>query len=171
MSGSNVQITWKTATETNNDFFTVEKSNGTDFKEVAKLEGKGNSAIENTYSVIDDTPFSGTSYYRLKQTDLDGQSTYSKAVAVKNEPSQGELVLFPNPNGGTFKLQVISPAEKVELVVFNQHGTVSLSKVYSNQQSGAILQMDLAKELLPGVYYLQISCGRGDLSIQKIVIS
>lgn len=82
-NGDEITINWTTWTETNNDYFTVERSeNGTDFEVVDVVEGAGNSNQPISYEVKDPMPFSGTSYYRLKDTDFAGKSTYSSVIAV-----------------------------------------------------------------------------------------
>ncbi len=78
-----IELKWTTWTETNNDFFTVERSNnGTDFEIVDVIEGAGNSNQSITYNAIDNLPYGGTSYYRLKNTDFTGKSEYSEIIAV-----------------------------------------------------------------------------------------
>lgn len=78
-----IEIKWSTYTETNNDFFTVERSNnGQDFEVVDVIEGAGNSNQPLSYSVIDQLPYGGTSYYRLKNTDFSEKSEYSDIIAV-----------------------------------------------------------------------------------------
>ena len=69
-----VDLTWSTASEINNDYFTIERSqNGVYFQEFDIVEGAGNSTHKINYSLIDRDPFDGISYYRLKQTDYDGK--------------------------------------------------------------------------------------------------
>lgn len=81
--GQHVNLTWSTATEINNDYFTIEKSaNGVDFELLNTTPGKGTCAVRSNYFTVDQNPFAGTSYYRLKQTDLDGNEEYLKTVAV-----------------------------------------------------------------------------------------
>ena len=81
--GGSINLKWTTWTETNNDFFTVERSNnGTDFEVVDVIEGAGNSNQSITYNAIDNLPYGGTSYYRLKNTDFSGKSEYSDIIAV-----------------------------------------------------------------------------------------
>ena len=78
-----IEIRWSTFTETNNDFFTVERSNnGTDFEIVDVVEGAGNSNQPLSYTVTDELPYGGTSYYRLKNTDFNGKSEYSEVIVV-----------------------------------------------------------------------------------------
>ncbi len=96
-----VEISWITATEINNDFFTVEKSNsGFDFYSLTKIAGAGNSTQQLKYSVTDISPFQGVNYYRLKQTDYDGKFDYSKIISINVESSSSENSIYPNPNEG-----------------------------------------------------------------------
>jgi subtilisin-like proprotein convertase family protein len=76
---------WVTSSEINNDFFTVEKSsNVVDFEPVATIKAAGNSTSNKSYYLIDEYPLFGISYYRLKQTDNNGNYAYYNIVAVKN---------------------------------------------------------------------------------------
>jgi hypothetical protein len=90
----NVSLMWSTASETNNDFFTLERSSdGQNWEDIAIVEGAGISTSLLTYSYIDDQPYSGISYYRLKQTDYDGSNTSSSVITVScNNESTFELL-------------------------------------------------------------------------------
>lgn len=93
-----VLCTWATATETNNDFFTVERSgDGAIFSDIGEVDGAGQSQVTLTYAFSDDAPLDGLSYYRLRQTDFDGTEAWSQAVAVWRGVPASELVVFPNP--------------------------------------------------------------------------
>jgi len=83
-----VDLTWRTANEINNDYFTLERSqDGLSFEELAEIDGAGNSNIELSYSYQDKNPYYGVSYYRLKQTDFDGSVSYSSVERVEFETS------------------------------------------------------------------------------------
>ena len=80
---SNVIIEWSTATETNNDYFEIERSTDAEnFEVVKKLPGAGNSNEVRSYAIVDKANFTGTVYYRLKQTDFDGKTTTSFVIPV-----------------------------------------------------------------------------------------
>lgn len=92
-----IMIRWSTASETNNDYFTVQRSiHGTDWSDVGTEKGAGNSSMILNYVLVDESPNNGINYYRLKQTDYDGKYSYSDIVAItfKNNPG---IALFPNP--------------------------------------------------------------------------
>ena len=78
------QISWSTASEINNDYFSLEKSiDAKNFELVEQVDGAGNSNSLITYSSTDNSPYK-TTYYRLKQTDFDGSFEYSKIISVKS---------------------------------------------------------------------------------------
>ncbi|MGL4599856.1 MAG: T9SS type A sorting domain-containing protein [Bacteroidia bacterium] len=78
-----VNLSWETASELNNHFFTIERSSdGLVFEEIERILGAGNSTQNNFYQYTDSSPFAHTSYYRLKQTDFNGEYSYSRTIAV-----------------------------------------------------------------------------------------
>src|SRR5690606_31014516 len=94
--------TWETASELNNDYFTLERA-GEDMKfdVVAQQPGAGTTSMVHTYTAIDPHLFGGRSYYRLKQTDYDGAYVYSYIPSILIKETDRELALFPNPNDGS----------------------------------------------------------------------
>lgn len=94
-----IEINWITATEINNDYFTLEKSNdGVDFVALALIAGAGNTTNNHYYSNLDYEPLDGISYYRLKQTDFDGNYTYSYIKAIYYSKTESiSTIIYPNP--------------------------------------------------------------------------
>lgn len=94
-----VDLGWVTATEINNDYFTVERSQDLiHYETVTIQDGAGNSNQILAYTDVDLQPYDGTSYYRLKQTDFDGSFSYSAPVSVNLEHALAfDLAVFPNP--------------------------------------------------------------------------
>lgn len=83
---SQVELSWQTASETNNDYFSVLRSaTGLDYQELGYISGTGNSIRCQSYSFTDEKPLAGINYYRICQTDYDGMKSYSKTVAVEVE--------------------------------------------------------------------------------------
>ncbi len=92
-----VNLEWATLSETNNDYFTIERSvNGFEFSEVNRISGAGNSNEPIHYSYTDNQAPPGVLYYRLKQTDFDGNFSYSRLLSVSTE-SPPEIHVFPVP--------------------------------------------------------------------------
>ncbi|MEO8066342.1 MAG: hypothetical protein ABI599_01490 [Flavobacteriales bacterium] len=96
-----VALSWATASERNNDHFTLERSrDGVDFTQLMTVQGAGNSQSLISYGANDAEPLDGLSYYQLEQTDYDGSSTVSEAVAVEFPGSTTVgITVFPNPAG------------------------------------------------------------------------
>lgn len=84
-AGGNL-LKWTTASETNNDYFTIERAaDGINFSAVANIDGKGTCTTISDYSFFDNKCNTGLNYYRLRQTDFDGTCTWSKVVTVEQE--------------------------------------------------------------------------------------
>lgn len=117
-----VRVEWTTIEETGNAFFSVERStNGLDFESIALLDGAGNSQAIRDYEYVDNSPLNGQSYYRLRQTDFNGESTTTGAVRVyvEKEPTTSIVSLYPNPANEGDDLHVSYSIEKDQVMQFN----------------------------------------------------
>lgn len=93
-----MRINWTTEMEINNKEFTVQRSsNNLVWQDIATVEGAGNSNKPITYSIIDRHPISGTSYYRLKQSDFNGETHFSEIRSTTSNSLANTLSIFPNP--------------------------------------------------------------------------
>lgn len=91
------QLTWQTASETDNKGFDVERSSDTrTFEKIGFVVGNGTTTKTQSYSFDDNNPNRGVSYYRLKQWDENGRFEYSKTIAVTQKGST-KLNAYPNP--------------------------------------------------------------------------
>ncbi len=93
-----VKLDWQTSSETNNDYFTVERSqSGLSWEDVAVIKGADQSSSLLNYTFTDHAPYKGLSYYRLKQTDFDGRYSYSHIVSININSPIYNIRVFPNP--------------------------------------------------------------------------
>ncbi|MFH0893231.1 MAG: T9SS type A sorting domain-containing protein [Bacteroidota bacterium] len=152
-NNTQVDLTWATASETNNDYFVVEKSsNGVNFQAVCQVQGAGNSNSFLEYSAIDKNPFNGTSYYRLKQVDFDGKTHYSNIVSVNFNNGNTALEVFPNP--ATEQISIYFPGDEVK--TFTLYDAAGKAIITSNPIVEENYSMDIS--FLPkGIYYLRMS--------------
>jgi len=164
LEGNKVMLSWSTASEKNNDYFTVERSsNGLTFVEIAEVPGTGNSSTQNDYETIDGEPQQGVSYYRLKQTDHDGKFEYFDMVAINYEVSSGGsciLKVYPNPCIGrcTVSLANCKNNENADIVVevFDVAGNKVYSKIPNRESNGSFeFSLDANNNLSPGVYIVR----------------
>lgn len=95
-------IEWVTSSEINNEYFTLLRSgDGLSFEEIVRVAGSGNSSSERHYEYVDQQPLHGVNYYQLKQTDYDGQSTFSDVIAIKVRAKDFSILsVRPNPSFG-----------------------------------------------------------------------
>jgi fibronectin-binding autotransporter adhesin len=152
-----VDLSWTTATETNNNFFTIEKSNdGKTFECINTVKGAGNSTARLDYFSVDTNPYFGISYYRLKQTDFNGKYSYSKLVAVELIGKNNfDFNVYPNPNNGeSINLSFREKkGEKILVVVYDAYGKKIYSKIIVVESDGNnVYAIDEFKKLAPGIY-------------------
>ncbi len=99
-NGEEIEIVWTTNSEVNNDYFTVEYSvDGVSFKTLETVAGSGTTSEINEYAIsVNASNFSGLVYFRLKQTDYNGEYSYSDVIALQVESANAtDLVIYPNP--------------------------------------------------------------------------
>ena len=103
--GGNI-LHWSTASEDNNDYFTIEKTkDGIDWRTIVTIEGAGNSTNQLHYSFVDEDVESIINYYRLKQTDYDGKFKYSDIISIDNANKLKEIVKITNILGQEVELE------------------------------------------------------------------
>ncbi|MGW8122561.1 hypothetical protein ACV07N_07855 [Roseivirga echinicomitans] len=132
INNESVQLKWTTANEAGNAYYTVERSaNGEDFAAIGALDGAGDSEELLNYIYNDSDPLNGTSYYRLKQTDFNGEFEYSEVKRVSLTKDQfesaNEYSVFPNPvvSGDKFKLAYkVTENQSIELQIVTASGVL-----------------------------------------------
>jgi hypothetical protein len=146
-----ILLNWTTATELNNDYFEVERAgNGEDFVFVGTLPGAGTSMGTLHYAMADMDPLEGINYYRLKQVDLDGRSTFSNVIPVMFHARNEALGLVPNPGSETVDVVLPRSIQNADLAMFDATGREVLRKPSIGQRAS----LDVAR-LPSGLYTVQ----------------
>ncbi len=168
---SKVKLEWQTASEFNNDYFSIERShNAIDFKEIAFVDGAGTSVNSLNYSFEDVNPLKGISYYRLKQTDFDQNFKYYHILPFTYKIKDMHFDIYPNPLQGE-ELNVLFLNAKDVLVeirdmtgkqVFN-HSSLSNQDRFENT-------LKIQAKLIPGIYYVILSSDNNTQTKKLIVI-
>jgi hypothetical protein len=150
--GSEVHLAWTTLSEINNSYFTVERStDGTNFEKVTDKPGAGNSNLMRKYDAVDQNPYTGVSYYRLKQTDFNGDFSYSDMVSVnfKGEYGSGLNVIYADRTNGTLHIRCSNAANSEIIVeIFDAGGRLvhSSTEAQAHQNwNGVISVSDLSR--------------------------
>lgn len=170
---SAAKITWKTASEKNNDFFTVERSkDSTSYEEIQKVAGAGNSNNPRNYEVIDAHPFPGTSYYRITQTDYDGQKEIFPPKSFNNTKTFSgikNMVASPNPFETDLEFRFESDITGIiPMIITMTNGQLIYNGNLSVKQGKNIIALPLADQLKAGSYVVTIGEGTSKVSTKII---
>lgn len=158
-----VHFEWTTASETSNSFFTVERTtDGQVFTGIEVVPGSGSTSAYSTYSAVDESPVNGTSYYRLKQTDLDGSSSWSSLVAVNMQEEGIVAWIDPNSSNNLIEVYISDDAMPVTIEVMDVTGRTVLMR--TAQPGTTLVQVDTHP--LPNGVYL-VRAGNGIRSVSK----
>lgn len=174
LNNNEVTLNWSTATERENDYFTVERSSdGSTFETIGKVDGAGNSQSLLKYSLLDSDPMHGVSYYRLKQTDFNGASETFLPVAVKYIIPVEKLVIekvWPNPFTSTFTVNFsMNTASDVEIALTNLHGAQVFADNIPTQEGDNTYFYYPNDDLIPGIYFLNIMQDGEILASKKLI--
>ena len=159
-----VKLTWATASELNNDFFTVEhSSDGIHFEEILRQRGAGNSSFTLYYTDEDLKPLNGYNFYRLKQTDYDGHFTYSDVETVKyklkseDEPDLKILSVIPNPFSEKFYLNFSTKSViNVDIMLINSSGQVVTQDKIQTTEGYNTYEFTDNYNLNKGIYFINL---------------
>ncbi|MBL7852106.1 MAG: T9SS type A sorting domain-containing protein [Cyclobacteriaceae bacterium] len=172
--GSHVYVQWITESEVNNDYFDIERSpDGQSFVSFARVAGQGTKVAPTQYGYIDEKPFGGKSYYRLKQTDYDGSSTYSKVVLVEMNPARkASISVQPNPvSGDQFSVMAYGLAsdQVVGIRMTDLLGRTVFLREYTTNNS-LVHEMQVPRNDLPaGVYVITLWHKEGQVATRLVV--
>lgn len=153
-----VDLHWATASELNNDFFTLERATDlSSFAPIGRVEGAGTSTEWRDYFFQDNNPAPGRNYYRIKQTDYDGKFTYSPVRSV-NFPKEDQLQLFPSPALDKMQVRLKEvPAEPVRWEVFDAAGRLAKTGEWTSETTD--FELDV-RDLPSGTCLLRLTIGR-----------
>lgn len=165
-----VSITWKTASETNNDYFTIERSlDAVNFEPILISDGAGNSNLLIHYEEIDYSPINGISYYRLKQTDYDGNTSYSKKVSVSSSIFKSVLI-FPNPTDENFSIQINGSEDEIFIITISDLiGKEILSESFAASSDSHIELIETINKLVAGTYMVTAT-SKSSFFSQKLIV-
>ena len=131
-----IRLNLKTLSERDNDYFTVQKSlDGVNWVDLDHIKGAGTTSVPHTYSYTDSTNYDGIAYYRLRQTDFDGEYEYHDPKSIQHSGC-GYAGPYPNPTNGLVYLAAIKA--DVPLYVYAVTGQNLTSKVEINYEEKSI---------------------------------
>lgn len=160
-----VKLDWQTASETNNDYFAIEKTvDGEKFELLSKVKGSGNSQSEKKYSYTDNLTDKPTMYYRLKQTDFDGSFNYSPIITVNCNSNLQQIFIIPNPAKNEITVSNLKPGS--EIIILNALGEVMME--FKNTID-PVMTMDVS-HLKEGVYYIRSTFSHVSENVKFMIV-
>ena len=164
--GDAVQFEWATATETNNEYFTIERStDAVNYEEVARIQGAGTTSQRSDYSFMADNSNSGMTYYRLRQTDIDGKYEIFAPIAIQcqNEKAATEISIYPVPANDQVNIfSSNSPMTRIEIY------SIMGAKVAEEQAEGNQTTLHIGN-LARGVYAVKVFTEDGQVSNARLI--
>jgi WD40 repeat protein len=147
---------WQTASEQQSSHFVVERSpDGRNFASIGRVAAAGNSAAVLSYTFTDALPLLRTAYYRLKQVDADGRSSYSRVVVVVRAAGSNTFVTYPNPVSEVITLSLIAGRQlTTTLNVFELSGRKLFSRTVQLQKGANTVSLPVG-HLPTGTYFVQ----------------
>ena len=164
VKGNTVNLSWTTATETNNRGFEIERSTDkAEWNKIGFVGGRGTTTAPQQYSYTDNLPGASlvTYYYRLKQVDFNGAYKYSSTVEASFGPSDFSLSQnYPNPFNPTTSIGYQLPVNSfVSLKVYDVLGNEVASLVNEQKTAGEYNAVFNASSLGSGVYFYVLKAG------------
>lgn len=162
-----VIISWSTATELNNEFFTVEKSvDGVNFIQAGTVNGAGTSELMRNYSFTDKKPTAGICYYRLAQTNFTGEMKVYPAVPFEFVVKES-FEVSPNPTAShAINIRILGPEEAL-IVIHNERGLAVFTQHYSPRDLSA--SQEISFEVPAGEYYVNLVTTNSS-EIKKVLV-
>ncbi|MCZ8216849.1 MAG: hypothetical protein O9262_11450, partial [Cyclobacteriaceae bacterium] len=158
--GNSIQLSWETASELNNDYFTVERLQDDDtFAAITKVKGKGTTNVLSTYQALDNTPVVGKNYYVLKQTDFGGATAYSKVIMVEFESVISDFLVYPNPLKDEIlhiEISGLKSKQAIPLRIMSTVGTLVKEQLLVADETGTVKSTLRAGTLKTGIYMVLV---------------
>ncbi|HLI93092.1 MAG TPA: T9SS type A sorting domain-containing protein, partial [Puia sp.] len=145
------KLDWETAAETNSNYFTILRSrDATQWNDVLVVPAHGNSNAPSYYQAYDNDPYPGVSYYRLAQTDDNGNVNYSEVCVVNVAGETKGVAVYPNP-ADDHVVVVPSTSGSLTVQIVDARG-MAIGQPIQSTGSNVVVSV---RGLAPGVYFLR----------------
>ncbi len=166
IGGNTVKLNWATLQEINCDRYEVERSfDGRTFTKTGTVKGHGFTSLDMYYTMNDDVASVAGSivYYRLRQVDIDGKSSFSKVISVRLKKTS-DFTVSPNPFNSYVNINIDwKNNESTVVKVYTMTGTEVFSKNIKLNKGTNYIQLNELSSLTPGNYILQFNSSEGKI--------
>ena len=168
------RLSWTTSFEKQNDRFEIERSNNAiDFEKIGSVVGASTSDIQQQYAFYDNSPMNGINFYRLKQVDINGKSTFSRIISVDfDQYEENFFTIYPNPAKNQFSLILNNwSAPKINLKMVSMTGDIVFQTSLTDRNlKGANYTINRTSSMGDGIYLIYLTDGEGEVRIAKILL-
>lgn len=167
-NNNQVDLSWSTATELDNEYFDIERSkDGKSWEVIDQVEGAGTTTEQQNYLAVDRNPLNGTSFYRLKQVDFSGDFEYSDIVSVNRKAQiEGTVNVYPNPAIEWIEVKLSETASFKEIFLTDATGRVIAQQKVST--TNTVNRFDLTG-LDAGMYFIHANSEESSLT-EKVIV-
>jgi hypothetical protein len=165
-------LNWVTLSELNNDRFEIQRSSdGAEFEIIGVVNGQGTTNRISRYEFTDLNPLTGRNYYRLRQVDFDGKSSFSKVILITLSDLNIFVTISPNPVSHQARIVIsgLSAGVTSWLEVCDLNGKIIRSVELVSPASRHEVLMDV-RGFADAVYLLRLKSSRG-VFISKMVVT
>jgi len=157
-----VILQWTTASELNNNYFTLLRTSvGDSFEPISEVPGSGTTAAAHTYTFTDYKPIIGKNYYQLRQTDFDGHTVNLKVIEVNVTTLEERVSFYPNPISRTHPLHLeingLPASTAIPVQILNIQGVTATSTDITTDSSGTLKASFDPSSFPTGLYILRAS--------------
>ncbi len=159
------RLNWETATETNNDYFSIDRSDdGINWSEIGKISGAGNSSSSRKYFFEDENRYQEISYYRLQQHDFSGVVKTFSPISVQNcIAGNNALSIYPNPAKDAININFNGNIEQVtNSEIYDLFG----KNLYQSSIYQSVINIENFQD---GIYFLQLMLKSGNVTRKFII--
>lgn len=158
-----VNIEWATASENNNEYFSVLRSNdGITWTKIAKIAGAGTSKEIKKYTFVDQKPTMHDTYYKIAQTDYNGTNEEFDIMSIYCLYNHKHITLSPNPAQDYIMLNFYNEHHIIDVLtvkIFNESGQLATTQYFQSESDDNSHRIELPENLKNGMYFIQITLG------------
>jgi len=171
INNEKVKLDWSANEEPGFVGYEVERSrNGTDWERTGFVQGSSGGGV-NDYVYYDESPYTGTSQYRLKLVDQSSAAKFSQVRTVRINREAITISLFPNPakDHVTLLISVTQRSQEAQVRLMNAAGSLISNSKHGLEMGENNIPLSLPATLQPGMYFIQVQTG-SELKVMKLMV-
>src|SRR5690242_8844480 len=157
-NNNNILIKWNLNKQSSAENMIQMSTDGTNFTDLGfGVETASDSGINSQFVYVPDKGFTGSIYFRIKQTDYSGKVFYSEVKSIFINAQKSKISVYPNPTVSGVNIQFVnSPGSDYRVELINSYGQLLYLKNYSLNKESSV-NINWPKKPTPGIYFLKVT--------------